>query len=270
MLDPFSLLPLSLAAHHGRVDEFEAQQLVSAGLTLLQRSAPLVRALSGKRAAILLPTSPAFITALAAAEGRGAVLINPLAAPPEIAYQLADARVGAVFTNTALAASLPADFARVLFDDAPRTARVLIDGTSRDVDLGSHVGMTIEGDVGARGSDDEVAIVYTSAMAGVPLGAILSHRNLLTNARSTIAATGNSSADRVLALLPFSHLFGLTVTGSAPLLAGGEVFTMQRFNPATRDRAHGAETSRRSSAFRPSFARCSRRWQRRGRVRRMR
>jgi long-chain acyl-CoA synthetase len=35
----------------------------------------------------------------------------------------------------------------------------------------------------------------------------------------------------VLALLPFAHLFGLTVTGSAPLLVGARVTTMDRFNP---------------------------------------
>jgi long-chain acyl-CoA synthetase len=222
---------MALAARGGRVDGLEAQQLVASGLTLLQRSAPLVRALSGKRAAIVLPTSPAFVTALAASDGRGAVLVNPLAAPPEVAHQLADARVGAVFTVTELATRLPAGVAVVLLDDAPRTARVIVDGVGRDVDLGSHAGLSIEGNTDAAGRDDEAAIVYTSAMAGVPLGAILTHRNLLTNARSTIVAAGNSSADRVLALLPFSHLFGLTVTASAPLLAGGSVVTVPRFNP---------------------------------------
>ncbi|HYD51947.1 MAG TPA: AMP-binding protein, partial [Gemmatimonadaceae bacterium] len=73
--------------------------------------------------------------------------------------------------------------------------------------------------------------VYTSAMHGVPLGAILSHRNLLANGRAAVAAGGNVAEDRVLALLPFSHLFGLTVTATAPLLAGAQVVTMPRFNP---------------------------------------
>jgi long-chain acyl-CoA synthetase len=231
MADPFSFLPLSIAAHGGRIDGFEAQQLVAAGLTLLKRSAPLVRALSAKRSAILLPTSPMFLVALAASEGRGAVLINPLASPFEIAHQLADARVGAVFTNAALARSLPASIPQVLLDDAPARAAVLIDGTAREVDLGAHLGMPIEGNADAAGSDDECVIVYTSAMAGRPLGAMLAHRNLLANARSTIVVANISSADRVLAVLPYSHLFGLTATCSAPLLAGADVVTMSRFNP---------------------------------------
>ena len=232
MLDPLSLYPLALAAHAGRVDEFEAQQLIAAGLTLLQRSAPLVRALSGRRAAILLPTSPAFLVALGACEGRGAVLVNPLAAPREVAYQIADAKAGAVFTIESLADRVPDGVPLVLLDEAPRRARVSVASVVRDVDLGSHVGLSLEGDPDAAGSDDEAVIVYTSAMAGRPLGAILSHRNLLINARATIEATRLNENDRLLALLPFAHLFGLTGTCGAPLLAGGDVFTMARFNPS--------------------------------------
>ncbi|MGH9884607.1 MAG: AMP-binding protein, partial [bacterium] len=139
--------------------------------------------------------------------------------------------VGAVFTIAAYAEQLPSGTPFVLLDDAPRSARVVSGGVSRDVDLGSHVGMRIEGDPDAMGRDDEAAIVYTSAMAGTSLGAILTHRNLLANARSTVVAAANASTDVVLALLPFSHLFGLTVTASAPLLAGARVVTMPKFNP---------------------------------------
>jgi long-chain acyl-CoA synthetase len=237
--NPLALLPLALAAGGGRIgtagtdpsDFFEAQQLVAAGLTLLQRSAPLVRALSGRRSAILLPTSPAFLTALSASEGRGAVLVNPLAAPAEIAFQIRDANVGAVFTTSALAPRLPADVAMVLLDDAPRMARVVVAGAMREVDLGSHHGLSLEGERDAEGRDEEAAIVYTSAMRGTPLGAVLTHRNLLANARSTVEALAVVPDDHVLALLPFAHLFGLTVTGSAPLLVGARVSTMERFHP---------------------------------------
>ncbi|MEP6690542.1 MAG: AMP-binding protein [Gemmatimonadaceae bacterium] len=224
---------MRLAAGGGRVDQYESQQLAAAGLTLLARCAPLVRALSGSRSAILLPTSPAFVVALAASDGRGAVLVNPLAAPAEIDYQLADADVGAVFTNSALAAKLPPSVTRVLLDDAPTTARVLLpDGATRDVDLGSHLGRALEGDRECDGRDEECAIVYTSAMEGRALGAVLTHRNLIANALATVEAGGVTAGDHSLALLPFSHLFGLTVTLGAPLCAGGRVTTMARFNPA--------------------------------------
>src|SRR3569833_2269352 len=155
MADPFSLFPLALAAHGGRVDDFPADQLVAAGVSLLQRSATLVRALSGKRSAILLPTSPQFFVALAASEGRGAVLINPLAARPEIVHQLRDANVGAVFTHSALAGHLPDNYTHELRDDAPRAATVVSAGAHKTVDLGSHFGLSLEGEADTPGADEE-------------------------------------------------------------------------------------------------------------------
>jgi long-chain acyl-CoA synthetase len=233
MSDPLALLPIAAAAGGGSIDGVPAGQLVAAGFTLLQRSAPLVRALQNRRAAILLPTSPQFFTALAAADGRGAVLINPLAAPAEIAYQCEDAGVGAVFTIAPFAARLPAGLTHVLLDDAPRSARLVADGGVRDIDLGSHVGLDLEGERDAPGLAEECAVVYTSAMAGRPLGAILTHRNLVANARQTILAAALTGDDHCLATLPFAHLFGLTVTGAAMMMAGGRVTTMARFNPIT-------------------------------------
>jgi len=228
---PLGLLPIALAAGGGRVDGFEAQQLVAAGLTLLQRSAPLVRALSGRRSAILLSTSPAFITALAASEGRGAVLINPLASPVETAYQIADANVGAVFTTTELVGRVPDHVARVLLDDLPRSALVVADGMARHIDLGSHWGLTLDAEVDVPASQEEAAIVYTSGFEGTPLGAILTHANVLSNARATVDAARMDRTVTTLAVLPFAHLFGLVVSGVAPILAGGRVVTMERFNP---------------------------------------
>lgn len=231
MSDPLGSLPLALAAAGGRVDQFEARQLVAAGLTLLQRCAPLARALLGRRAAILAPTSPQFLVALAACEGRGAVLVNPLAAAAEVAHQCADADVGAVFTVSAMAAKVPAGLPVVVLDDAPRSATVQLDDRTLTVDLGSHFALELAGDTETPGRDEEAAIVYTSAMAGTPLGAVLTHANLLANGRATVEAAQLGPDDHCLAVLPYSHLFGLTVTLSAPLLAGGRTTTMARFNP---------------------------------------
>jgi long-chain acyl-CoA synthetase len=46
-----------------------------------------------------------------------------------------------------------------------------------------------------------------------------------------VEALANTADDHVLAMLPFAHLFGLTVTASAPLIAGARVTTMERFQP---------------------------------------
>ena len=232
MADPLALYPFALAAAGGRIDDHEAGRLVAAATTLLQRSAPLVRALSAKRAGILLPTGPAYLTALAASDGRGAVLLNPLASPREIAAQLADSNVGAVFTSTPLAAKLPEGTPLVLLDDAPRHARVIVDDRTNDIDLGSHFGLSLEGERDAEGLNEEAIVVYTSGMNGFMRGARLTHRNLLSNARATITAADMTSDTHSLAMLPFSHLFGLGVASGAPLLAGGRVTTMDRFNPA--------------------------------------
>lgn len=233
MGNPLGVLPLAIAAHGGTIDGMPSAQLVAAGLTLLQRSATLARALYGKRSALLLPTCPQFLTALAASDGRGAVLLNPLASASEIAYQLDDAEVGAVFTTTALAAKLPVTIPRVLLDDAPNHAELCHDGSSVRIDLGSHRGLSLEAemDIDADGSSDEAAVVYTSGMEGRALGAILTHRNLLANGRATVEAAQLTDADHVLAVLPYSHLFGITATLTAPLLAGARVTTMERFNP---------------------------------------
>ena len=233
MSDPLAVLPLAAAAGGGRLDGLDAPALVAAGVTLLQRSAPLVRALAGRRSAILLPTGPAYFVALAASDGRGAVLVNPLAAPAEIAHQLEDADVGAVFTTSALAARLPAEVPRVLLDEAPRAARVVAGAREQDVDLTAHRGGALDlvGDTASEGRDEEAVVVYTSAMAGRPLGAILTHRNLIANARATVEAAQLTPLDHALAVLPFAHLFGLVVSGVAPLLAGARVTTMERFNP---------------------------------------
>lgn len=231
MSDPLSLLSFAVASGGGILDHVEAQQWVAAGHTLLTRSAPLVRTLAGGRSAILLPPGGPFLSALASSDGRGAVLVNPLASRSAIVRQLRDARVTVVFTNFALSTLLPPGFAHVLMDEAPLRARVLIGDRDQSVDLGSHFGLDIAGSMDTPGSDEEAVIVYTSAMAGTPLGAILSHGNILANARASADAMGDNPRDHCLAALPFAHLFGLIVCTCSPLLMGGRVTTMDRFHP---------------------------------------
>ncbi len=56
---------------------------------------------------------------------------------------------------------------------------------------------------------DMAAILYTSGSTGKPKGVVLSHRNLVAGARSVVQYLGNTSQDRILALLPLSFDYGL-------------------------------------------------------------
>ena len=229
--NPLSLLPFAIAAGDGHIDGTPAASLVAAGFTLLQRSAPLVRALAGHRSAILLPSSGVWLTALAASDGRGAVLVDPRADSVAIAFRLDDAGVGAVFTTRALLARVPSgNRPVVLLDDAPRSATIIVDGAESIIDLGSHFGLDLEGET-AEGSDEECAVVHTPSSAGTSLGVRLSHGNLLANARGAVDALSLHDRDLVLAALPFATLLGFTVTMTAPLLAGARVTTMDPFDP---------------------------------------
>ena len=55
--------------------------------------------------------------------------------------------------------------------------------------------------------DDLASIVYTSGTTGEPLGAMLTHWNLASNALSTAELTGIRASDVQLSVLPLSHVF---------------------------------------------------------------
>jgi acyl-CoA synthetase (AMP-forming)/AMP-acid ligase II len=219
MSDPLALFPLAIAAGGGQLGPFAAAQLAAAGLTLLQRSAPLVRTLAGRRAAILLPSGPAYLVALAASDGRGALLLNPQASADSIAWQLADADVGAVFTQQALVPLLPDGFPVVLLDDAPRVARVLVPGRRMDVDLGSHHGLALEGDTATEGREEECIVGYD------PSGrrTTRTHRDMIAAGRAAVAECLLTPVDHVLSLLPCHDPEALAVCVAAPLMAGARV-----------------------------------------------
>lgn len=62
---------------------------------------------------------------------------------------------------------------------------------------------------------DVLAILYTSGSTGRPKGVVLSHRNVVTGAASVSQYLENHSADRILAVLPFSFDYGLSQLNTA-------------------------------------------------------
>ena len=79
--------------------------------------------------------------------------------------------------------------------------------------------------------DETAVILYTSGTTGHPKGAMLTHKNLYSNARDVADYLGFSENDRVVATLPVFHVFALTVVVNAPLLKGATILLVPRFSP---------------------------------------
>lgn len=70
---------------------------------------------------------------------------------------------------------------------------------------------------------DVCTLIYTSGTTGRPKGAMLSHRNLVSNVRQFNEALPHSAEDNVLCALPMYHCFGWTTCVMNPLLRGAGI-----------------------------------------------
>ena len=83
----------------------------------------------------------------------------------------------------------------------------------------------------ARGPDDLAAILYTSGTTGRSKGAMLSHDNLLSNARVLKDYWGWKPGDVLIHALPIFHVHGLFVALHGALLNGSKMLWMAKFDP---------------------------------------
>ena len=82
----------------------------------------------------------------------------------------------------------------------------------------------------AREADDLAAILYTSGTTGRSKGAMLSHNNLLSNAKTLCDYWRFSSADRLIHALPIFHTHGLFVASNVILLSGASMVFLPKFD----------------------------------------
>ena len=80
-------------------------------------------------------------------------------------------------------------------------------------------------------ADDLAAILYTSGTTGRSKGAMLTHGNLLSNARVLHQAWGWRTDDVLIHALPIFHVHGLFVASHGALLAGAKMIWFSRFDP---------------------------------------
>lgn len=82
----------------------------------------------------------------------------------------------------------------------------------------------------SRGPDDLAAILYTSGTTGRSKGAMLSHRNLFSNADTLVDYWRFTAKDVLLHALPIFHTHGLFVASNVTLLSGASMIFLSKFD----------------------------------------
>jgi long-chain acyl-CoA synthetase len=77
---------------------------------------------------------------------------------------------------------------------------------------------------------DDAIIIYTSGTTGKPKGCLLTHGNLIANARQIAQWMGFTEADRLLTMMPLFHMNAVSVTTMTALYAGGSTVVSPKFS----------------------------------------
>ncbi|ANB58310.1 AMP-binding enzyme family protein [Anoxybacillus sp. B7M1] len=195
----------------------------------------------GDHIALLLGNSPYFIIGLYGALRTGATVIpvNPIYTPDEIGYILTNGDVKAVIGLDLLVplfqkmeARLP-NIEHVIVCDTPQGKDQPISFTGKMKSFTDVLKAGVADYQGPQLAEDDTAVIlYTSGTTGKPKGAMLTHKNLYSNAQDTANYLKINESDRVIATLPMFHVFCLTVALNAPLMNGGTVLIVPKFSPA--------------------------------------
>ncbi|MDN5382486.1 4-coumarate--CoA ligase family protein [Streptomyces sp. LB8] len=158
--------------------------------------------------------------------GASVTTAHPLATAEEFARQLKDCAARWIVTVSPLlktakrAAALAGGVEEIFVCDSADGHRSIIDM------LGS---TAPEPEVAIDPAEDVAALPYSSGTTGTPKGVMLTHRQIATNLAQLDPAITTGPGDRILAVLPFFHIYGLTALMNAPLRKGATVVVLPRF-----------------------------------------
>lgn len=186
----------------------------------------------GDRVAVLLENSPEFIFAYFGILKLGAVAVptNVFLKDLEISANLNDCSAEYIITSETFAdrmthmRELAVDLKTVFTFHKTSFDSVIISHTPEN-------GRAAEVSVTA---DDLAMILYTSGTTGRPKGVMLTHSNLLENAKSFSQAVGMIHEDRMLLLLPMFHATSLLCCILTPLVEGGSIIVLESILEVSR------------------------------------
>ena len=215
----------------------------------------------GTKVGLFLPNCPLSIIAYYGILKTGATVVNfnPLYAERELAYQIEDSECDIMVTldlsmlmdkmtkmlsDTRLEKLIVGKFTddlpfpkNILFPILKSKDQAKVKSSNRIVALADL--LDNDGNVAAPDIDvanDLAVLQYTGGTTGVPKGAMLTHANIYVNARQAYAnfpekdMSVNDGHEKMLAILPFFHVFAMTVCLNVAVLGGMEIVTIPRFD----------------------------------------
>lgn len=181
----------------------------------------------GEVFAIYLPNLPEYAIAFHAVATLGGIntTVNPLYTADELAKQLNDS--GARFLLT-----IPLFLDKAL--EAKEKSKVEEIFVLGEAEGATSFAVLLQNDgsvpaVTINPQEDLVVLPYSSGTTGLPKGVMLTHYNIVANTYQAQEIEAFDDTDRLIALLPFFHIYGMLVLMSVGLFKGATLVTMPRF-----------------------------------------
>jgi long-chain acyl-CoA synthetase len=197
----------------------------------------------GGRVALFLPNIPQFIIAYFGALKAGAVVtaISPLHREREVEYQLSDSGAQIIVALDSLfpivekvreKTQLKKVVVTGLDEFGLETAKTpSIPGTvlfSQLIEKASQKSLEIK----FNPDEDLAALQYTGGTTGTPKGAMLTHKNLVSNALAFAEWIKGTAHDVFLTALPLFHIYGMTTSMTVPISLAAKMVLLPKFEPA--------------------------------------
>ncbi len=182
----------------------------------------------GDKVALMLPNCPEFIIAYFGIQKIGgvAVTLNVQSTSYELRHLLGNSDTRCLIMQGALAKRF-----EEIRQELPLCRRLITtngpEGNSPFREIVAKGPFTTE--IPGLEDNDPAVMIYTAGLTGKPLGALLTHRNLLTQSELLRTIAHRTEKDIGLAVIPFFHSFGAVANMLAPLRIGAGVVLMERF-----------------------------------------